>query len=89
MVNRERDTERQGSKLIPVHPLEIKPLGNAYTANGNIRARAGLFAIFPDEMITQVLEYLDSVGLLRLSYTCKALYAFSRQEELWKTICLG
>ena len=73
---------------VSVHPLGVKPLGNAYTANGNIRTKAGLFALLPDELITQTMEWLDPLFLLRCGSTCKSLYAFSRQDELWKALCL-
>ncbi|KAL8729832.1 MAG: hypothetical protein Q9166_004473 [cf. Caloplaca sp. 2 TL-2023] len=73
---------------VPPHPLNVKPLGNAYTANENIKIKAGLLAQLPDELITQVMEWLDPIALTRLGCTCKALYAFSRQEELWKPLFL-
>ena len=42
----------------------------------------------PDEVIIQVLESLDATSLQCLGCTCKALYAFSRFEDLWKTLCI-
>ena len=42
----------------------------------------------PDELIIQVLESLDGSSLQCLGSTCKALYAFSRFEGLWKTLCI-
>ena len=42
----------------------------------------------PDELIIQVLESLDATSLQCLGSTCKALYAFSRFEDLWKTLCI-
>lgn len=77
--------EESSFTTVPAHPLGIKPLGNIYTADENIKNKAGLFAFLPDELITQLIEWLDPVVLLRLSCTCKALYAFSRQDDLWKT----
>lgn len=81
-------TERRGFTSVPTHPLHIKPLGNAFTAKENIKGRAGSFALLPDEMLVQVIESLDSVSLMRFGSTCRALYAFSRQDDLWKIICL-
>lgn len=43
----------------------------------------------PDELIIQVLEELDASSLKNLGFTSKALYAFSRFEDLWKTLCIG
>lgn len=47
---------------------------------------AGTFVALPDELLIQVLELLDAASLKRLGCACKALYAFSRFEELWKTL---
>lgn len=76
------------SLTVPLHPLRIKPAGNAYTATENIKLAAGLFKGLPDELIIQVLEYLDAASLKELGCTCKALYAFTRLEELWKALCI-
>lgn len=77
----------QGAPVsVPAHPLGIKPAGNAYGAEQNIKAAAGWFTSISDELIIHVLEYLDCLSLLRFGSTCKALYAFSRFEDLWKTL---
>lgn len=76
------------SLTVPSHPLKIKPAGNAYTATENIKLAAGSFALLPDELLIQVLEYLGAASLKRLGYACKALYAFSRLDDLWKTLCI-
>lgn len=68
------------------HPLKVKPTGNAYVGVTNIKSAAGLFSILPDELILNILENLGPTSLLQLGSTCKALYAFSRLEELWKTL---
>ncbi|QSS62146.1 F-box domain-containing protein [Histoplasma capsulatum] len=72
--------------VIPSHPLGVKPSGNALTAVHNIRPAIGSLAVLSDELIMLLLEYLDSTSLLRLGATCKALYAFTRAEELWKAL---
>lgn len=71
---------------IPRHPLNFKPTGNAYVGVKNIKSAAGFFSILPDELILKILENLGSTSLLQVGSTCKALYAFSRLEELWKTL---
>ena len=71
---------------IPPHPLGIKPAGNIYTSVYNLKAAAGYFACLPDELTVEILEYLDARNLLQVEATCKALYAFTRFEELWKTL---
>ena len=72
--------------VVPSHPLNVKPAGNAYVGHKNIKSAAGLFFILPDELIVNILEYLGPSSLLQLGSTCKALYAFSRLEEFWKTL---
>lgn len=76
------------SLATPQHPLGIKPAGNVYLADANIKGSAGYFATLPDELIVQVLEFLDAVALRQLQHTCKALFAFTRLEDLWKIICV-
>ena len=74
---------------IPQHPLAIKPLGNAYVASHNLKALCGGFKTLPDELIIQILEILDASSLVRLGSTCKALYAFTRADELWRALFLA
>jgi hypothetical protein len=76
------------SSLIPLHPLGLKPSGNQYTATSNARYGIGSFQVLPDEIIAVFLEYLDSLGLRLLGSTCKALYAFCRSDDLWKTLLI-
>ena len=82
------ESEEYDSLTVPPHPLGIKPTGNVYTATENIKPAAGFFMRLPDELIIQVLESLDAASLQCLGCTCKALYAFSRFEDLWKTLCI-
>jgi hypothetical protein len=71
---------------VPSHPLGIKPAGNAYTASENIKARCGLFASLPDELLSHILESFEADVLVRLGSTCRALYAFTRLDELWRAL---
>lgn len=71
---------------VPLHPLGIRPAGNAYTAVKNLKSSAGHFSFLPDELIIQLLEFLDHKPLLTLGFTCKALYAFCRFDDLWKKL---
>lgn len=75
------------SLTVPSHPLGIKPAGNAYAASKNIRSAAGRFDSLPDELLVQILESLDAGSLRQVECTCKAVYAFARLEDLWKTLC--
>jgi hypothetical protein len=71
---------------IPRHALRIKPSGQALTATWHLRHAIGLFTGLPDELILILLEYLDAGSLLSLGQTCKALYAFTRSDDLWKSL---
>ncbi|KAJ4330691.1 hypothetical protein N0V95_010015, partial [Ascochyta clinopodiicola] len=74
---------------VPAHPLGVKPAGNAYTATENIKARCGSFARLPDELLNHILESFDADALIRLGSTCRALYAFTRLDELWRALFVG
>jgi hypothetical protein len=71
---------------LPSHPLGIKPAGNAYTASENIKSRCGSFARLPDELLSHILDSFDADTLIRLGSTCRALYAFTRLDELWRAL---
>lgn len=83
-----KSSREYDSPTVPSHPLMIRPSGNAYTATENIKLAAGSLALLPDELLLQVLEFLDAASLKRLGCACKALYAFSRLEDLWKALCI-
>lgn len=74
------------SSLVKRHPLGLRPSGNALTSTVNLKASFGLFAYLPDELFQQLLEYLDPSTLLRLGGTCRGIYAFTRNEELWRAL---
>jgi hypothetical protein len=73
-------------EAIPSHPLGVKPSGNALLATWSLRDATGTFQHLPDELILILLEYLDGPSLLSFGRTCKAFYAFTRAEELWKAL---
>lgn len=73
-------------RVLPPHPLGVKPAGNAFSAVENAKVIAGLFLSLSDELILQVLEYLDHWSLLRLGASCKLFYAFCRFDDLWKSL---
>lgn len=74
------------TRVLPPHPLGVKPAGNAFSAVDNAKLRAGLFLSLSDELILEVLEYLDHWSLLRLGASCRLFYAFCRFDDLWKTL---
>lgn len=71
---------------VPPHPLRVRPAGNAYTATENIKANCGSFALLPDELLNHINESFDAETLKRLGGTCRALYAFTRLDELWRAL---
>lgn len=73
-------------EAIPSHPLGVKPSGNALLATWSLRNATGTFQHLPDELILVLLESLDGQSLLDFGRTCKAFYAFTRAEELWKAL---
>ncbi|KAJ5692614.1 hypothetical protein N7462_002037 [Penicillium macrosclerotiorum] len=75
-----------GDDAIPSHPLGVKPSGNALLATYNLRDAIGQFRRLPDELIILLLESFSGTDLLRIGRTCKAFYAFTRAEELWKAL---
>jgi hypothetical protein len=83
--NFQNDDEDVATAL-PSHPLGVKPAGNAYTASENIKSRCGSFARLPDELLGHILESFDADTLIRLGSTCRALYAFTRLDELWRAL---
>ena len=88
-VDADADDADAVATAVPSHPLHVKPAGNAYTASENIKARCGSFAGLPDELLSHMLESFDADVLVRLGSTCRALYAFTRLDELWRSLFVG
>lgn len=87
LPNRSNDPEEDDTVTsVRRHPLGVRPSGNAYTSSVNLKDSCGLFATLPDELITQILEVLEPQDLLRLGGTCRALHAFTRNDELWRAL---
>lgn len=79
------DSSKEG-KIVRRHPLGVRPAGNALTARSNAKDSCGSFSRLPDEVIALLLEVLQLPHLLRLGATCRALHAFTRNEELWRAL---
>lgn len=80
------DEDVAAATAVPSHPLGIKPAGNAYTASENIKSKCGLFASLPDELLSHILESFEADILISLGRTCRALYAYTRLDELWRAL---
>lgn len=79
-------TAHEDNTSVRRHPLGVRPSGNAFTSSVNLKDFAGIFASLPDELLASFLETLEPQDLLRLGGTCRALHAFTRNEELWRTL---
>lgn len=80
------DSALEEGSIVRRHPLGVRPAGNALTSSADCKQSAGSFAILLDELLMQFLESLQVPHLLKLGATCKALHAFTRSEELWRTL---
>ncbi|KAK6459031.1 uncharacterized protein RJT20DRAFT_11305 [Scheffersomyces xylosifermentans] len=96
---RKLDTYPDTSRNISVynissrHPLNVKPSGNSYLTLENeelIRAKQnslGDLAVFPEELLMEILTYVDDKETLRnLSQTSRLLYAYLYDEDIWKKL---
>src|ERR1700761_1800483 len=72
------------------HPLGVKPSGNALTLTAfhNAYHSMGLFRRLSDTLLLVVLEHLDHHGLVKLGSTCRALYAYSTYDQLWRDLAV-
>jgi hypothetical protein len=80
------DQDGQGTTFVARHPLGVRPSGNAFASHTNLKSSMGFVARLPDELLASFLETLPSADLLRLGSTCRALHAFTRNEELWRAL---
>jgi len=72
------------------HPLGIQPGGNALFTNVRPSRNPGLGALrlLPDELLVDLLGWLDPRSLVACAPASHALYAFTSQEDLWKALAL-
>jgi hypothetical protein len=83
-------TDELGAEVgIQPHQLGVRPSGNALTADEDLRSHAGLFSRIPDDLIISLLEWLDENALLSLGSTCRALYAYTTFDQLWREIAIS
>ena len=83
------DVLKETSSAIRPHPLGVRPSGNALTVSHNLRDSSGTFNVLPDEVLMLLLDWLDPPSLLALGATCRALYAFTSNDELWRTLFIA
>jgi hypothetical protein len=75
------------------HPLGVLPLGNSFaeTAAPDIRSASlgPYFSALSDALLVSVLCFCDADALRSLALSSKALYAFARDDELWRALTLA
>ena len=76
----------QSSLMVPVHPLGVKPNGNALTASKSLRDHLGFFSILFDETILLLLEWLEAKSLVALGSSCRGLFAYCSSDQLWREL---
>jgi Cupin-like domain len=75
------------------HPLGVRPRGNAFTGLSSpdtTRASLGrYFGALTDALLaSSLLPRCDAASLNALAQTSRALYAFARDDELWRALVL-
>lgn len=80
------------------HPLNVKPQGNAFLSleetdemkNVPREKQMGHFSAFPDELLMEILGYIDDVESMKnLSHTSRVMYAYLYDEELWRKLYIS
>ncbi|ANB15922.1 hypothetical protein AWJ20_3566 [Sugiyamaella lignohabitans] len=77
--------------FVTKHPLGVLPKGNALMLMGGndtalrLQTLGPYFGSLPEEILMAILQEIESpLDLLHTGYACKALYAYSSFDELWK-----
>ncbi|RMZ92723.1 hypothetical protein DV736_g18, partial [Chaetothyriales sp. CBS 134916] len=71
------------------HPLGVRPSGNALTSKHTLHDAMGSWGRLPDEMILSLLEWLDVGGLISLGNTCRAFFAYTAYDQLWRELAVA
>ncbi|XP_061372157.1 arginine-specific demethylase JMJ22 [Gastrolobium bilobum] len=93
LVEEEEDTE-EGFRIkssAPSHNHGVQPLGNLYLNPGSINSRdtgLGNLHILTDELVLEILGFLDGTSLGVLATASKSFYVFTNHEPLWKNLVL-
>ena len=83
--NGDKDS-RDADLAFNAHPLGVKPGGNALAAQATAWVKMGVFGGLPDEIILELLEWLDGKSLLNVGASCRGLYAYTTFDQLWKDL---
>lgn len=89
----EEDTE-EGFSLrasAPSHKYGVQPLGNLYFSPSSFNSRnsgLGALQILTDELVLEILGFLDGAHLGVLATVSKSFYVFTNHEPLWRNLVL-
>ncbi|KAH9620773.1 hypothetical protein KSS87_000184 [Heliosperma pusillum] len=92
--NPENDETDEGFSLkssAPSHNHGVQPLGNLYLSSNPHNSRdtgLGNLNILSDELVLDILGFLDGTHLGILSIVSKSLYVFCAHEPLWRNLVL-
>ncbi|KAI5425224.1 arginine-specific demethylase JMJ22 [Lathyrus oleraceus] len=89
----EEDTEEGFSikSSAPSHTHGVQPLGNLYFNPGSINSRdtgLGNLHTLTDELVLDILGFLDGTSLGVLASVSKSFYVFTNHEPLWRNLVL-
>ena len=74
--------------VVRPHPQGVRPSGNAVSVRSNAVSSMGFLAVLGDEILLSILSWLSIDDLRKLGSTCRALFAFTCHDELWKPLRL-
>ena len=79
------------STAVP-HPLGVRPSGNLYLSNNiekSVEARKtslGVFGALSEDLLVEVVSYLDAPQLVKLESVSRYMLAFSFHVDLWREL---
>lgn len=90
----EEDDTEEGFSIktsAPSHTHGVQPLGNLYLNPGSINSRdtgLGNLHTLTDELVLEILGFLDGTNLGVLASVSKSFYVFTNHEPLWRNLVL-
>lgn len=77
---------------VPPHPVGVRPGGNTYVEGAAPCIRRSslgpFFSSLCDSIVCRVLSNCSADSLLSLALTSRALYAYTRDDDLWRALTL-
>ncbi|XP_058738940.1 arginine-specific demethylase JMJ22 [Vicia villosa] len=94
LIEEEEEDAEEGFSIkssAPSHTHGVQPLGNLYFNPGSINSRdtgLGNLHTLTDELVLDILAFLDGTSLGVLASVSKSFYVFSNHEPLWRNLVL-